>query len=99
MFDDRLEISSPGGMFSGKLIQEQDIESIDSERRNPIIADLFHRMRYMERRGSGLKKIVNEMSKLPGYSDTLRPVFTSTAVPPNDPAGTARRCCPAPPTR
>ena len=80
MFDDRLEISSPGGMFSGKLIQEQDIESIDSERRNPIIADLFHRMRYMERRGSGLKKIVNEAKKLPGYTDALRPVFISTGT-------------------
>ena len=78
MFDDRLEISSPGGMFSGKLIQEQDIEQIKSERRNPIIADLFHRMRYMERRGSGLKKIVNETSKLPGYDETRRPKFFST---------------------
>jgi len=78
MFDDRLEISSPGGMFSGGLVQEQDIESIDSDRRNPIIADLFHRMRYMERRGSGLKKIVNETRQLPGYSDDLRPAFTST---------------------
>jgi len=80
MFDDRLEISSPGGMFNGKLIQEQDIDNIDSERRNPIIADLFHRMRYMERRGSGLKKIVNETSKLPGYTDALRPMFISTGT-------------------
>ena len=80
MFDDRLEISSPGGMFNGKLIQEQDIDSIDSERRNPIIADLFHRMRYMERRGSGLKKIVSETSKLPGYTEALRPVFISTGT-------------------
>ena len=78
MYDDRLEISSPGGMFSGKLIQEQDINEIDSERRNPIIADLFHRMRYMERRGSGLKRIVNETSKLPGYSDDLQPIFSSS---------------------
>jgi len=78
MYDDRLEISSPGGMFSGKLIQEQDIERIKSERRNPIIADLFHRMRYMERRGSGLKKIVNETKKLPGYDETRRPSFYST---------------------
>ena len=78
MFDDRVEISSPGGMYEGPAIQEQDIENIKSERRNPIIADLFHRMRYMERRGSGLKKIVNETAKLPGYSKEHTPVFHST---------------------
>ena len=32
----------------------------------------------MERRGSGLKKIVNETSKLPGYSKELKPEFYST---------------------
>ena len=77
MFDDRLEISSPGGMYEGPAIQERDIENIKSERRNPVIADLFHRMRYMERRGSGLRKIVNETSKLPGYTDDLKPKFHS----------------------
>ncbi len=78
MFDDRVEISSPGGMYEGPAIQEQDIEHIKSERRNPVIADLFHRMRYMERRGSGLRKIVNETSKLPGYTNELKPTFYST---------------------
>jgi len=79
MYDDRLEITSPGGMYRGKAVQEQDIENIMSERRNPNIADLFHRMRYMERRGSGLKKIVNETKKLPGYTDDLKPKFYSDA--------------------
>jgi predicted HTH transcriptional regulator len=78
IYDDRLEISSPGGMFNGKAIQEQNIYELESERRNPVIADLFHRMRYMERRGSGLKKIVNETKKLHGYSDDFLPEFYST---------------------
>jgi len=77
MYDDRLEITSPGGMYKGRAVQEQDIENIKSERRNPILADLFHRMRYMERRGSGLKKIINETSKLPGYTSKLKPQFFS----------------------
>ena len=77
MYDDRLEITSPGGMYKGRAVQEQDIDNIESERRNPILADLFHRMRYMERRGSGLKKIVNETKDLPGYSDDLKPEFYS----------------------
>jgi ATP-dependent DNA helicase RecG len=78
IYDDRLEITSPGGMYSGKMVQEQDIERLQSERRNPVVADLFHRMKYMERRGSGLKKIVSETQKLPGYSKRFRPEFYST---------------------
>jgi ATP-dependent DNA helicase RecG len=77
MYDDRLEITSPGGMYKGRAVQEQDIENIESERRNPILADLFHRMRYMERRGSGLKKILDETKNLPGYTDGLKPKFRS----------------------
>jgi len=78
MYDDRLEIQSPGGMFEGRPIQECDINSIGSVRRNPVIADLFHRMKYMERRGSGLKKILSETRKLPGYTEQLKPEFFST---------------------
>ena len=80
MFDDRVEITSPGGMFGGGSIQEYDIYSIRSMRRNPVIADLFHRMKYMERRGSGLRKIVSETEKLPGYTAAYKPEFSSTAT-------------------
>ena len=57
IYDDRLEIVSPGGMYDGKNIQEVDINRIASIRRNPILADIFNRLDYMERRGSGLKRI------------------------------------------
>ena len=77
MYDDRLEISSPGGVYKGRAIQDQDINKVKSERRNPILADLFSRMRYMERRGSGLQKIVNETQKLYGYKDDFKPEFYS----------------------
>ena len=53
---------------------------IRSMRRNPVIADLFHRMKYMERRGSGLRKIVSETEKLPGYTEAYKPDFSSTAT-------------------
>jgi Predicted transcriptional regulator containing an HTH domain and an uncharacterized domain shared with the mammalian protein Schlafen len=78
MFDDRLEIQSPGGMYDGRAIQDRDIHTIASARRNPVIADLFHRMKFMERRGSGLTKILSETAKLPGYDDCLKPEFFST---------------------
>ena len=80
MYDDRLEIQSPGGMFEGKPIQECSIDTVGSVRRNPVIADLFHRMKFMERRGSGLRKIVSETEKLPGYTEEMRPEFHSTAT-------------------
>lgn len=72
IYDDRLEIVSPGGMVDGKKIQDLDITKIASVRRNPVISDMFHRLRLMERRGSGLKKIANE------YQNEDSPVFYST---------------------
>ena len=78
MYDDRLEIQSPGGMFEGKPIQDCNINTVGSVRRNPVIADLFHRMKFMERRGSGLRKIISETEKLPGYTEKLRPEFHSS---------------------
>ena len=56
IYDDRLTIYSPGGMADGTLIQERDIYKISSTRRNPLLADIFERLGYMERQGSGFKK-------------------------------------------
>ncbi|MEG1008609.1 MAG: hypothetical protein RSC92_04240 [Clostridia bacterium] len=39
-------------MADGSLIQERDIENIPSVRRNPIIANIFEKIDFMERRGS-----------------------------------------------
>ena len=78
MFDDRLEIYSPGGMADGTLIQERDIEKVPSTRRNPIIAEIFHRLDYIERRGSGFKKIRSETANLYGYTNEFAPEFRST---------------------
>ena len=41
IYDDRIEIVSPGSMFSGKKIAKEVTEVVASERRNPILADLF----------------------------------------------------------
>ena len=60
MFDDRLEIYSPGGMIGGVPVQNiSDIRAFGSRRRNPVIADLFQRLDLMERRGSGFGKILD----------------------------------------
>lgn len=78
IYDDRLEIYSPGGMFDGTVVQNQNPYKISSKRRNPIICDVFSRMNLMERRGSGLKKIIETYKSEEHYSDELMPVFEST---------------------
>ena len=81
MFCTRWNGLEKGSIFNDALDdKEYDIYSIRSMRRNPVIADLFHRMKYMERRGSGLRKIVSETEKLPGYSEIYKPEFLSTAT-------------------
>jgi predicted HTH transcriptional regulator len=72
MYDDRLEIVSPGGMPDGKRIQDLDIDDVASVRRNPVICDLFSRLKLMERRGSGLRKIIDQ------YPEDAAPLFRST---------------------
>jgi predicted HTH transcriptional regulator len=80
MFDDRLEIYSPGGMYDGSLIQKRDIKFVPSVRRNPAIADVFDRLEFAERQGSGLKKIWEETSYLHGYTEEYEPKFLSSAT-------------------
>ena len=46
IFDDRMEIYSPGGMFDGSFVQNLDTDHVPSRRRNLIIADVFSRMNY-----------------------------------------------------
>lgn len=51
--------------------------NVPSRRRNPVIADVFNRLKYMDRRGSGFKKILSAYKTLPNYTEEKRPVFTS----------------------
>ena len=78
IFDDRLEIYSPGGMYDGSLVQELDTNMVPSRRRNPVIADVFSRMHYMERRGSGFRKIKADYHNAVNFRPELEPKFSST---------------------
>ena len=80
IFDDRLEIYSPGGRYDGTLIQDRDIDNVPSKRRNPVVADIFSRLDYMERRGSGFKKIMQAYEVEPNYTEDKKPVFYSNAT-------------------
>ena len=77
IYDDRLEIYSPGGMCDGINVQDRDIMLVPSRRRNPIIADVFQRLNYMERRGSGFKKIIGDYKTQYNYHDEFSPIFKS----------------------
>ncbi|MGM9699389.1 MAG: ATP-binding protein [Prevotella sp.] len=79
MYDDRLEIYSPGGMMDGRLIQQLNPLTVPSKRRNPLLADFFSRLGLMERRGSGMKKIINTYRRYEHLSDYHTPEFTSNA--------------------
>lgn len=78
IYDDRLTVTSPGGMCNGTLIQNLDIANVSSERRNPILANVMAQLDYMEKRGSVLTRICNETKALDGYQEALSPKFNST---------------------
>ena len=77
IYDDRMEIYSPGGMPDGSLIQERDPLTVPSTRRNPVLADVLNRLGYMERKGSGLEKIISGYEFQINYNDTKKPIFRS----------------------
>lgn len=76
IYDDRLELTSPGMMFEGGSLPENVLtDSIPSLRRNPILADVFQRMRFMERRGSGLRKICQATMNEENFEERFMPTF------------------------
>ena len=77
IFDDRMEIYSPGGMMDGSLVQDLNTDTVPSKRRNPVIADVFSKMNYMERRGSGFKKIKADYHRAVNFREVLEPQFYS----------------------
>lgn len=79
MYDDRLEVYSPGGMMDGRLIQQLNPMTVPSKRRNPLLADFFSRLGLMERRGSGMKKIIDAYKQYEHLVDFHMPEFSSNA--------------------
>lgn len=80
MFDDRLEIYSPGGMFDGTRVQDRNIRRIPSRRRNPVLADIFDRLGYMERSGSGFGKILDGYETSNNFVNSKEPEFYSDST-------------------
>ena len=60
IFDDRIEISSPGGLVKGLLEKDFGKKSV---LRNPKIAGLFYRIGYIEKMGTGIRRMQNLMKE------------------------------------
>jgi ATP-dependent DNA helicase RecG len=59
IFKDRVEIRNPGGLFGGLTIEQIKQEMI-SKRRNELIAELLHRVHFVEKWGRGIDLILSE---------------------------------------
>ena len=59
IFKDRLEIRSPGSLYGGLTIEKIKKEEV-SRRRNELIADMFHRVHFVEKWGRGIKLILSK---------------------------------------
>lgn len=59
MYEDRVEISSPGGLPAG-LSKDEYLYGNISVLRNPIIAGVFYRLNIIERFGTGKARIKHE---------------------------------------
>ena len=60
IFDDRLTITNIGGLI--KPLTKEKLGTL-AVRRNPLIADLFHRIHFVEKMGTGIKRIREECKK------------------------------------
>ena len=89
IFADRIEISSPGGLAKGMSMEDLGHKSV---RRNPLIADLLHRIAFIEKAGTGIKRMLDgareqgypepEFSSGRFFSAIFRPNTTSTPQAP-----------------
>ena len=80
IYDDRVELVSPGAMLDGTRIQDRDIYKVPSMRRNPVIADVFTQLDYMEKRGSGLRKMRELTEKLHNFLQGKEPQYQTEAT-------------------
>ncbi|MGN0907143.1 MAG: ATP-binding protein [Bullifex sp.] len=61
LFEDRLEVTSPGGLYMGLTLDEA--LSGTSRQRNKVLAEVFSEMKLIEGWGSGLSHIVHDTAE------------------------------------
>jgi ATP-dependent DNA helicase RecG len=80
IYDDRIEISNPGGLPKGLSKEELGTRSV---RRNPLIADLLHRIAFIEKAGTGIRRMIEDARKhkCPEPKFKVNGFFTATFWP------------------
>ncbi|MCY7007043.1 putative DNA binding domain-containing protein [Fusobacterium simiae] len=61
MYEDKIEVSSPGGLPAG-ISEKEYLNGQISQLRNPILGNIFFRLKYIEMFGTGIRRI-NESYK------------------------------------
>ncbi len=81
VFKDRVEILNPGGLLNGLEITDIITKRI-SKRRNELIADIFHRIQYVEKWGTGISKItkLEPQATFESFSDFFMVTFRRKGV-------------------
>ena len=75
IYDDKIEISSPGIAPADIDLEHAADQRQKSHRKNPILADVMGRMKLMERRGSGLMLICQSTAREETYKPQFKPTF------------------------
>ena len=80
IYGDRIEVSNPGGLPKGLSKEELGTRSV---RRNPLIADLLHRIALIEKAGTGIRRMIEDARKhkCPEPKFTVNGFFTATFWP------------------
>ncbi|GJQ48175.1 MAG: ATP-dependent DNA helicase [Candidatus Kuenenia stuttgartiensis] len=65
IFDDRITIFSPGGLYGGITIEELKTDHYQSRIRNKLIAEAFYLTKNIEKYGSGFIRIRKELEAYP----------------------------------
>ena len=81
LYTDRIEVVSPGGLPKGMTLADLGTKSV---RRNALIADLLHRIDFIEKAGTGVKRI-REEAREGGYPEPVWEAggFTTAIFRPN----------------
>ncbi len=70
LFDDRLEIHSPGRLPNSVTIQKMKVGV--SAMRNPFLVKYMENLNYIDRLGRGIPMILKEMKKVNGFEPVLQ---------------------------
>ena len=73
IFDDRVEISNPGGLVNSIAREDFGKKSLS---RNSLVFGLFQRMDFVEKVGSGITRMIEEMQN----ADLPEPVFSLEGI-------------------